>query len=219
MPAHPSIQLVIVDERPIVRAGVIACLRHKPDIQIEGDFATMAHCVAVGAEVDPDVVLIGYQRCGTLLSAVRELRHVHHAAHVAVLSRCGGAARARMAIDAGAEGFLVQGTNAVDLAEGVRTVARGHRYLDSATAMDMVNRTDDKDLRPKEIEILQRVAAGRANKQIADEMSTTEGNVKNHMKRILIKLGAADRTHAVVIAARRGFISVNQCAVPGEPAA
>jgi DNA-binding NarL/FixJ family response regulator len=209
MPAQYPIQLVVVDERPIVRAGIAACLHDAPDLRIEGDFATLAQCVAVGQELHPDVVLIGYQRRGSLSGAIRELRQVHPAVRVVVLSRCGGGARARMAIEAGAEGFMRQSTSAADLAEGLRVVARGQRFLDNATTMDMANRSGDDDLGPREIEVLRRVAAGLANKQIAHEMSTTEGTVKNHMKRILAKLGAADRTHAVVIAVRRGFISLN----------
>src|ERR1700712_1343055 len=86
----PAVQLVIVDERPIVRAGVVACLRDSPDIRVEGDFATIAQCVAAGQEVDPAVVLVGYQHRGSLTHAIHELRRVHATVRVVLLSRCGG---------------------------------------------------------------------------------------------------------------------------------
>jgi DNA-binding NarL/FixJ family response regulator len=210
MPPRYPIQLVILDDLPIMRAGLLACLQDALDMEVKGDFGTLAECVAASEKIQPDIVLIGHLHRGNLTDAISELKKVSPALRVAVLSTHGGSARARMAIDAGADGFMLQCASAADLAEGLRMVARGHRFLDNATAMEMANSNADDDLRPREIEVLRRVAAGRANKQIADEMSTTEGTVKNVMKRILLKLDAADRTHAVVIAARRGFISVHQ---------
>ena len=210
MPPRYPIQLVILDERPIMRAGLLACLQDTLDMEVKGEFGTLAACVAASEQIQPDIVLIGHLHRGNLTAAISELKQVSPALRVVVLSTHGGSARARMAIDAGADGFMLQSASAADLAEGLRMVARGHRFLDNATAMEMANSNADDDLRPREIEVLRRVAAGRANKQIADEMATTEGTVKNTMKRILLKLAAADRTHAVVIAARRGFISVHQ---------
>jgi DNA-binding NarL/FixJ family response regulator len=210
MPALDPIQLVILDERPIVRAGIVACFHGVPDIHVAGAFATLPECVAAMSNAPPDVVIVGNTRRASSNTAIRELKRVRPELRGLVLSPCGGSTRARMAIAAGADGFMQLRASASELADAARTVAVGHRFLDNATAMDMANRSGDDDLSPKEIEVLQRVAAGSANKQIAFEMSTTEGTVKNHMKRILQKLHAVDRTHAVVIAARRGFIGIHQ---------
>jgi DNA-binding NarL/FixJ family response regulator len=204
------IRLVVVDERPIVRAGVVACLRGEADLDLVGDFDTLSHGLLQDETARADVVLLGYQYRTSVTDGVAELSRINDGIKVLVLSHCGGDARARMAIDAGAHGFMPASARTDELAAAVRVVARGQRFLDNATAIDLANRTSDGDLRPKEVEVLRHVAEGRANKWIAVELSTTEAGVKNHIKRILAKLGAADRTHAVIIAVRRGIIDVNQ---------
>lgn len=207
LPQYP-IRLVVLDERPIVRTGIVACLRGEADLDLIGDFDTLRGGMQRCEQAH--VVLLGHQRHVSVAEVIGDLSRANDKLRFVVLSNCGGDARARLAFEAGAQGFMLVSASPGDLIEGIRVVVRGQRFLDNATAIAMANGSGDDDLRPKEIEVLQLVAAGRANKQIAFELSTTEGTVKNHIKRILAKLDAADRTHAVVIAARRGFIDVHQ---------
>lgn len=208
LPRYP-IRFVVLDERPIVRAGIVACLRGAEDLELVGDSGTLRDALALCGTGRADVVVLGVQCCSSISGAIAEFSRVNEVLRLVVLSQCGGDARARRAIEAGANGFMLASASFEDLAEAIRVVARGERFLDNATAIAIANRSGEDDLRPKEIEVLQHVAAGLANKQIAFELSTTEGTVKSLIKRILAKLGAADRTHAVVIAARRGFLELN----------
>lgn len=209
LPQYP-IRLVVLDERPIVRKGIVACLRGEADVDVIGDFDTLRGWLDRDTPGRANVVLLGHQYHTPVTDSLVELHHVDDALKVVVLSHSGGDVRARTAIDAGAHGFLLAGARPDELTQAVRVVARGQRFLDNATAIDIANRGGDDDLRPKEVEVLRHVAAGRANKWIAAELSTTEAGIKNHIKRILIRLAAADRTHAVVIAARRGIIDLDQ---------
>lgn len=204
-----TIRLAVFDERPIVRAGIAACLSTAGDLQLVGNVSSIQECVERSVSHAPDVVLIGSVRYPSVATVIGEVLKACLDVRVVVLSNSGGDARARSAIEAGADGFILQGSSAQELAQAVRSVFAGKRYMDSATALEMARNNQEDNLRAKEVEVLRRVAAGKSNREIATELSTTEGTVKNHIKRILTKLDAQDRTHAVVIAAERGFITVN----------
>lgn len=208
-PQNP-IRLVILDERPIVRAGLVACLERREELAIVAVASTAADLARPRPSEAGDVALVGHPRRDGLKEAIATMSALHPACRFVVLSDCGGDARARRAIAAGVHGFLLQTSGVEDLVDAIHAASRGQRYLDSLTALDMARRDGEEDLRAKEVEVLCHVAAGKANKQIAAELATTEGTVKNHIKRIMAKLAAADRTHAVVIAARRGYISVGR---------
>lgn len=185
-----------------------ACLRTEDELQIVAESDTATDYVALCALHMPDVVLLGHAGQSDVVGVVKDVLQACSNSQLLVLSATGGDALVRKVMAVGAKGFILQDSSPRELATAIRVVARGMRYLDCTTAMEITLRCADEDLRVKEVEILSRVAAGMGNKQIAVELSTTEGTVKNHVKRILAKLDARDRTHAVMIAMRRGFLTM-----------
>ena len=129
---------------------------------------------------------------------------------VIVIASRNGDVRTRRAIDAGAHGCLLSSNVRVALAQAIRAVASGRRFIDGDSAIQWMQSRAEEDLKAREIQVLELVAAGKANKEIAHELSTTEGTVKNYIKRILGKLHASDRTHAVVIGIARGIIELRE---------
>ena len=178
------------------------------DLQVVAETDAATDCVALCELHTPDVVLLGHTGRRSITGIVTEALQACLRPQFLVLSATGGDALARKVMAAGANGFILQGSSPRELAAAIRVVASGKRYLDSTTALEITLRSAGEDLRAREVEVLRRVAAGMGNKQIATELATTEGTVKNHIKRILAKLDAQDRTHAVMIAMKRGFLTM-----------
>ena len=158
----------------------------------------------------PVVVLMGTELSGHgSVRAIMRLRAFDRSARVIFIASRGGDVRTRRAIDAGVHGCLLSSNVRAALAQAIRAVAAGRRFIDGDSAISLMQSRSEEDLKAREIQVLELVAAGKANKEIAFELSTTEGTVKNYIKRILGKLHASDRTHAVVIGIARGIIEVS----------
>ena len=200
------IRVLSVGDDPLVHEGIRALLGAECDMELVGEVGSEEFDSIHFMGLLPAVVLMGTDISGH--GAIARLHAFDPSARVIVIASRSGDVRTRRAIDAGAHGCLLLSNVRGSLAQAVRAVASGRRFIDGDSAMQLMQSRTEEDLKAREIQVLELVAAGKANKEIAFELSTTEGTVKNYIKRILGKLHASDRTHAVVIGIARGIIEI-----------
>ncbi len=203
------IRVLSVGDDPLVHEGIRALLGAEDDMDLVREVGTEEFDSIHFVGLLPAVVLMGAQLSGYgSARAIARLKAFDPSARVIVIATRSADVRTRRAIDAGAHGCLLSCNVRGELAKAIRAVASGRRFIDADAAVQLMLAGSDEDLKAREIQVLELVAAGKANKEIARELSTTEGTVKNYIKRILGKLHASDRTHAVVIGIARGIIEV-----------
>jgi len=203
------IRVLIVDDHPLLREGVAGALEGQPDMTVAGQANDGTEAVARYRTLRPDVTLMDLQMPGMNgIDAIRAIRGEFPAARIIVLTTYEGDVLALRAIRAGAAGYLLKGMLRRDLLDTIRAVHAGKRRIPPEIAQEIATHQADDLLSEREIDVLQLVAIGRSNKIIADELSISEETVKTHMKSILSKLAADDRTHAVTIATKRGIITL-----------
>ncbi|HWW27720.1 MAG TPA: response regulator transcription factor [Caulobacter sp.] len=208
-PTSPQIRVLVVDDHPMLREGVAAVLALQPDMLLVGEAENGAEAVAQHRELRPDVTLMDLQMPGMSgLEAIEAIRAEVPAARIVVLTTYAGDVQALRALKAGATGYLLKSTLRRELLDTIRNVHAGRRQLQPEVAHEIAIHAIDEALSEREIHVLRLVAAGRANKQIAWDLSLSEDTVKAHLKSIFAKLDVADRTHAVTVAARRGVIEI-----------
>ena len=205
----PSIRVLVVDDHPLIRQGIASRLASEKDIVVVGEAADAAEALARFRTLRPDIVLMDLQLQDVSgHDAIAAIVELDPQSRVIVLTAFAGDLRARRAFAAGARAYLLKNRVQTDLADTIRAVMDGVRVIDPEVRRDLVARSGDEDLTPREREVLRLVADGLANRAIGERLAISEGTVKNHVKRILAKLGATDRTHAVVIGIARGIIEV-----------
>ncbi len=202
------IRVLSVGDDPLVHEGIRALLGGENDIELVGEVGSEEFESIHFTSLLPVVVLMGTELSGH--GAIARLQAFDPSARVIVIASRSGDMRTRRAIDAGVHGCLLSSNVREALAKAIRAVASGRRFIDGDSAVQLMQSRAEEDLKAREIQVLELVAAGKANKEIAYELSTTEGTVKNYIKRILGKLHASDRTHAVVIGIARGIIDVRE---------
>jgi DNA-binding NarL/FixJ family response regulator len=208
---HPGmpIRVLSVGDDPLVHEGLRALLGAEHDMELVGEVGSDEFESIHFASLLPAVVLMGTELSGHgSVRAIARLQAFDPSARVIVIAARSGDVRTRRAIEAGAQGCLLSSNVRGVLAQAIRAVASGRRFIDGESAIELMQSRSEEDLKAREIQVLELVAAGKANKEIAFELSTTEGTVKNYIKRILGKLHASDRTHAVVIGIARGIIEI-----------
>ena len=211
--AGRPIRVLSVGDDPLVHEGIRALLGAEHDMELVGEVGSDEFETVHFASLLPAVVLMGTELSGPgSVRAVARLRSFDPSARVIVIAARSGDVRTRRAIEAGAQGCLLSSNVRSVLAHAIRAVAAGRRFVDGESAIELLQGRSEDDLKAREIQVLELVAAGKANKEIAFELSTTEGTVKNYVKRILGKLHASDRTHAVVIGIARGIIEIGAIA-------
>jgi DNA-binding NarL/FixJ family response regulator len=201
------IRVLVVDDHPLLRDGIAAVVDGQPDMTIAGEAANGVEAIEQYHALRPDVTLMDLQMPemdGT--DAIRLIRREFPFARIVVLSTYAGDVEAQHALEAGASGYLLKSGPRTDLLEAIRAVHAGRRHIPPAIAVEIAEHRGDQELTDRELEVLQKVAAGRSNKIAADELGISEETVKTHMKSILAKLAASDRTHAVTIATKRGIL-------------
>lgn len=203
------IRVLSVGDDPLVHEGIRSLLAAENDIELVGELASEEFESIHFTTLLPAVVLVGSELSGQgCARTISRLQAFDPSARVVVIASRGADVRTRRAVDAGAHGCLLSSNVRVALAQAIRVVASGRRFIDGDSAIQLMQSRTEEDLKAREIRVLELVAAGKANKEIAYELSTTEGTVKNYIKKILAKLHASDRTHAVVIGIARGIIEI-----------
>lgn len=202
-----KIKVLAVDDHPLLREGIAAVLQEEDDIVLAAEANSGEDATAKFRIHRPDVTLMDLQMPGMNgIDAIIEIRREFPNARFIVLTTYQGDVQALRALKAGAAGYLLKSMLRKDLVSTIRTVHAGRRYIPPEIAAELADHVTDDALTDREVEILRRVAMGNSNKIIAARLNVSEATVKGHMKSILSKLAANDRTHAVMIAMRRGFI-------------
>ncbi|MGC4055964.1 MAG: response regulator transcription factor [Paludibaculum sp.] len=207
MPAGNKIRILTVDDHPVLRSGIAAVLQLEDDIVVVAEAGDGKEAVDAFREHHPDVTLMDLQMpVMNGIEAITAIRGEFPDARMIVLTTYQGDVQALRALKAGAMGYLLKQMLRSDLADAIRTVHAGKRRIPSEIATQLADHATDEPLSERELEVLRKVAFGSSNKIIAAELNVSESTIKSHLKNILSKLGANDRTHAVTIATRRGFI-------------
>ena len=203
------IRILVVDDHPLLREGITAVLAAEPDMAVVAEAGDGREAVEQFRAHRPDVTLMDLQMPdmnGT--DAILAIRKDYPEARIIVLTTYGGDAQAVRALKAGASGYLLKSMLRKELVATIRGVHGGKKIIPPEIAVEMAEHHADDALTEREIEVLREVAAGNANKAVALHLAVSEETVKAHMKSILSKLGANDRTHAVTIALKRGIIDL-----------
>jgi DNA-binding NarL/FixJ family response regulator len=202
-----QIKILTVDDHPILREGIAAVIHGEQDMSIVGEASNGREAIEMFRSKRPDVALMDLQMPDLNgIDAIVAIRQEHPQARIIVLTTYEGDVLARRALKAGATGYILKDMIRTELLEAIRAVHLGRRYIPQKIAAELAEHYAEDDLSDREIEVLRDVARGSSNKIIASRLSISEATVKAHMKNILLKLGASDRTHAVSIATTRGYL-------------
>jgi len=203
------IKVLAVDDHPLLREGITAVLGNQPDLSVVGEASNGYEAVERCRELTPDIVLMDLEMPDMSgIAAIAAIRAEFPTMHIIVLTAHGSDAQILRALNAGAAGYLLKDGLRKELVDTIRRVHAGHRGISPAVAQKLVEHQAGDALTERELGVLMSVAAGNSNKIVADKLSISEETVKSHMRSILSKLGANDRTHAVTIAVKRGLISL-----------
>ena len=207
---YPSmIRVMVVDDHPMMREGIAASLVAQGGIEIVASAANGEEAIAQFARHRPDVSLVDLQMpVKDGLEAIVGIRALHPDARIVVLTTFSGDARVVGALKAGAAAYLLKDVLGAELARTVRHVYQGASVLAPLAKQEFDGHYAADKLSPRELDVLRLAAAGNTNRAIGDALNITEPTVKTHMSTILVKLGAGDRTHAVTLAVKRGYISL-----------
>lgn len=209
MNASTPIRIFIVDDHPVLREGIAAVLESEPDMILVAEANNGREALDQFRIHRPDITLMDLQMPGMSgTDAILAIRQDFPEARIIVLTTYSGDALAARALKAGASGYLLKNMLRKELVETIRSVHRGIKKIPPEIAVEMIEHYKDDELTEREIGVLRQVAAGNANKMIADRLAISEDTVKAHLRNIFSKLGANDRTHAVTIALRRGIIDL-----------
>ncbi len=202
------IRLLIVDDHPVVRDGLVAILHQaEPDLLVAGEAGDGHEAVARWRELRPTVTIMDLQLPGQSGGeAIMAIRREDPEARILVLTTFDGDADIQRALEAGARGYLLKSVRRPILLEAVRAVAAGQRYLPPATSARLVEGMESERLTAREQDVLAFLAQGLRNREIADELGLAEPTVKIHVNNLLRKLQVKDRTEAAVVALRRGLV-------------
>ncbi|SDE93597.1 response regulator transcription factor [Terriglobus roseus] len=200
------IRVLAVDDHPLLRAGVIASINAQADMTVVGEAATGEEAIQQFRNHRPDVTVMDLRLPGKSgIEAITEIRAEFPRARMIVLTTYAGDVQALRAFQAGASGYLLKNMLRTELIDTIRSVHAGMKRVPADIAAMMAEHAGEDILSDREVEILRHVSAGKANKMIAYDLNLSEHTVKGHLKNILGKLNANDRTHAVTIAMSRGF--------------
>jgi DNA-binding NarL/FixJ family response regulator len=203
------IRILIVDDHALLREGIVALIADQKDLKIVAEASNGREAIEQFRLHHPDITLMDLQMPGmngtdALIAVRSEFPH----ARVIILTTYSGDVHVSRALKAGARAYLLKSALRRELLDAIRCVHAGQRRIPAELATDVADHIADNALTSREIEVLKLIAEGRANKLVADRLSITEETVKGHVKNILSKLGASDRTHAVTIALKRGIIDL-----------
>lgn len=201
------IRILIVDDHPLLRDGIAALIADQTDMTLAGEASNGREAIEEFRRLRPDITLMDVQLPEMDgIDAIIAIRCDAPAAKIIVLTTYEGDFLAHRALKAGAQAYILKARVRKDLLETIRLVHRGTRRVDPEIAEQIAVHVEDDMLSDREVKVLSLVAAGNSNKELAEQLSITEETAKTHVRNILAKLGAKDRTHAVTLALRRGII-------------
>lgn len=210
------IRILVADDHPIVRDGLIAILGTQPDLLVVGEASTGAEVVRQVAQLKPDVVLLDLEMPDTDgVEALRRLRADHPDVQAVVFTAFDTGELIVEAVRAGAKGYLLKGAPRDEIFQAIRTVSAGGSLVQPVVVSKLMRHISKFEEQPvvetltgREIEVLRLLAQGESNKEIATELSISERTVKFHVSSILGKLNASNRTEAVTVAAQHGLVKL-----------
>jgi DNA-binding NarL/FixJ family response regulator len=203
------IRILVVDDHHVVRQGIAALLDTEPDMSLVAEASNGREALQRFRTHRPDVTLMDLQMPQMSgFDAITAIRSEFADAKIIVLTTYVGDVQVLRALKAGARGYLMKNSLYKELVEAIRAVHAGGKSLSSEASFQLVEHVTDEALTPVEVRVLRLIADGHANKEIATLLTTTEGTIKGQIRNILAKLGARDRTHAAMIALKRGIIEL-----------
>src|ERR1700734_162880 len=204
------IRILAVDDHALLRKGIAATINAEPDMKLVAEASNGEEAIEKFRSHRPDVTLMDLQMPGLNgIEAIDRIQSEFLNARIIVLTTYTGDVQVLRALKAGARGYILKGHVHRELLDAIRAVHAGQKRIPPEIAVELANHAADDELSPREIDVLRLIAAGNANKQIADQLSIGEATVKGHVANILSKLAANDRTHAVTIGLRRGIIELH----------
>jgi len=204
-----QIRVFSVDDHPLLREGIAAIINNQPDMILVGQAANGGESVQRFRELKPDVTLMDLRLPDMSgIDALIAIRSESPAARVIMLTTFEGDVEIQRALAAGARGYVLKSMPPKDLVEVIRKVHAGKKQVPSEVAAHLAEHMGEESLTPRELEVLRHMGGGNRNRDIADRLFISEETVKVHIKHIMEKLDARDRTQAVAIAVRRGIIQL-----------
>jgi len=204
-----QIRILVVDDHALVRQGIAVLVGTQPDMTLVAEASNGREAIQQFRTYRPDVTLMDLQMPEMNgFDAIVAIRGEFPDAKIVVLTTYQGDVQILRSLKAGAQGYLLKNTFHKELVETIRAVHAGRKALSPEASYEIAEHATDDALTPAEINVLRLIAAGNANKQIADQLKITEETVKSRVKSILSKLGANDRTHAAMIGMKRGIIEL-----------
>ncbi len=202
-----TIGVLAVDDHPLLRAGITSVINAEPGMTVVAEAADRDEAITAYKCHHPDITLMDLRLSkGTGIEAIAAIRAISPTARIIVLTTYGGDVLALQAFKAGASGYLLKSMMRAELVNTIRLVHSGQRRIPPEIATSMAEHAGGDSLTLREIDVLESVALGKSNKIIADDLKLSVHTVKGHVQSILAKLEASDRTHAVVIAFKRGIL-------------
>ena len=203
------IRVLTADDHPLLQEGIAGLINMEPDMELVAQAATGGEAIEKFKEHRPDITLMDLQMPDMNgIDAMIAIRSEFPQARIVVLTTYKGDVQVMRALKAGAQGYLLKGSVHKELVDTIRAVHAGNKRIPPEVAAELADHAGQEQLTAREIQVLQLIAAGNANKQIASDLSVTEETIKSHVTNILAKLGASDRTHAVTIGIKRGIIEL-----------
>ncbi|HUB01467.1 MAG TPA: response regulator transcription factor [Terriglobales bacterium] len=207
MSDETRIRVMTVDDHPLLREGITTLINSQPDMQMVGEASTGLEALERFRKLRPDITLMDLRlpdKSG--IDVMMAIRSEFPEARIVMLTTSEGDVEIQRALAAGAQGYILKSMPPKEMVEAVRIVHAGKKRIPPAIAAHLAEHYADEDLTSREVEVLQQIAEGNRNRDIADRLFISEETVKVHIKHIMEKLGASDRTQAVSIALKRGII-------------
>jgi len=203
------IRVLSADDHPLLREGIAALIGNQTDMELVAEACNGREALEQFRKHRPDITLMDLQMPEMNgIDAISAIRCEFPEARIIILTTHAGDVQVSRAFKAGARAYLLKGSLRNQLLETIRAVHAGQKRVSSEVAAEIVEHSTDDALTPREVDVLRLVAKGNANKEIGAQLSLTEETVKSHIRNILAKLEARDRTHAVTIGAKRGIIDL-----------
>jgi len=206
-----NLRVVVADDHPVVREGVVAIINRCPDMTVVAEAGDGEAAVQAALTHRPDVTLLDLRmpRVGGL-EAMRKIRSVDPSARILILTTYEGDEDVYRALKEGASGYLLKDLSSNELLNAIRAIAEGQRVVPGRAAERLAERLEKTSLTERERHVLKTLTEGNSNREIADELSITEGTVKGYLKSIFLKLDVKDRTQAATTALWRGFVHLDE---------